>query len=353
MNRYYLIIAVSIVCITGCNPMTRSTKAGGGTNAVVTKPLGDVALTDTVDGRVVSLWVIGRSGERVSLTELKKYPDLEKLTLQECAWLTDADLECLSPLARLKTLVLIRVPVSDEGLSHLASLPSLEEIQLTHTDVVGHGLRHLKGSALRRLEIHGPATTNEGLDSLSDLRSLRDVVIRCPNVELPRFTAVAELTLLESLDVRLCQGLDESLISRLEPLRHLNSFFFTSKGFTDQQLKKLCKLTALEEIDLDGAAVSNEGLNDLANLPNLRTLRLTGCAAVTDAGLARLSTAERLEALFLTHARVVGTGLADLAGHPTIRHVSIFSGQLSRAGRDTITELSETHPELDIFIESQ
>ena len=353
MKSWHLFIFVLFALFVACNQTPPTTAGSAATLKVVNRSLADAALTDVEDERVVSLWVIGRADERVDLAELSDYPDVKKLTLQECTWLTDADLKHLAQLPQLTTLSLMRVSVSDKGLAHLAELPLLSELRLVHTDVAGHGLKHLHGGKLRRLEVHGLKPTQSSLASLDGFEALTELVVRCQSVNLAEFSSVSTLSRLESLDVRLCSGLDDSFVAGLSPLSGLRSFWFDSRGFTDTQLKTLCRLTALQEVDLNHSAVSNEGLSDLATLPELRTLCLNGCPAVTDEGLRRLTAAPELESLFLTHTGVTGTGLADLTSLKTLRHVSIFSGQINRAGRQTIRELGQTHPEVDIFVESQ
>jgi hypothetical protein len=98
-----------------------------------------------------------------ALVKLKEYPDVPALLFQECPKLTDACLEHVQGLKKLRSLSFIRTPITDAGLAQIAKLPELEALELHYTKVTGKGLEQLARLGLKSLKISGPDTTPEGL----------------------------------------------------------------------------------------------------------------------------------------------------------------------------------------------
>ncbi|XP_076918188.1 F-box protein At3g58530-like isoform X1 [Bidens hawaiensis] len=93
---------------------------------------------------------------------------------------------------------------------------------------------------------------------------------------------------LESLDITRCVKITDGglqhVIVKCTGLKNLNLYALSS--FTDGVYKKLSLLTELRFLDLCGAQnLSDEGLFSIAKCKNIRTLNLTWCVRVTDAGV--------------------------------------------------------------------
>ena len=97
----------------------------------------------------------------------------------------------------------------------------------------------------------------------------------------------------------------------LERLKNLRRLYLRNTPITDEGLKHLSGLTALEELDLYGTSLTDRGIAFLRNLTAIRKLNLLG-AEVTDAGaemLARLSHLRELN-LYRSHVSNAGPGQA-------------------------------------------
>jgi len=81
--------------------------------------------------------------------------------------------------------------------------------------------------------------------------------------------------------------------------------------FTDDDLKQIAALPALETLRLSAPRITDAALANLAQSKTLRHLILLD-APVTDAGLAHLATLATLESLYLTNTRVTDSGLESL-----------------------------------------
>jgi hypothetical protein len=82
---------------------------------------------------------------------------------------------------------------------------------------------------------------------------------------------------------------------------------------SDNDLKHLAKLTALEALDLTNAPVTGAGLANLHGLRSLKYLILRG-TRTDDAGVEHLSGLTRLRTLILDETQISDAALAHLAG---------------------------------------
>ena len=153
---------------------------------------------------------------------------------------TDADMEHVKSLPRLKMLRLNGANVTDIGLQHLAVLTDLEELSLNRTQVGDAGLEHVQGlTQLRRLNLYATNISDSGLKYLKRLGRLEDLCLSKTNVT---------------------------------DLEHLKA------------------LTQLQSLNLDNTQVTDAGLEPVEGFAKLERLDLC-VTKVTDAGVARLQKA--------------------------------------------------------------
>ncbi len=92
----------------------------------------------------------------------------------------------------------------------------------------------------------------------------------------------------------------------------------------------------LENLDLSGAVVSDQGLKHLARLTNLRILILPekSVAPLNGSGLVYLKALTRLEALGLANTAVTDAGLANLKGLTALKALDLRSTRVTGTGFD-------------------
>ncbi|MDW8264838.1 MAG: sigma-70 family RNA polymerase sigma factor [Gemmataceae bacterium] len=168
--------------------------------------------------------------------------------------LTNDDLASLKDLKELQILILRRTQVTDDGLKELANLPKLTTLTL-----------------------HGEGFTPAGVARLKDLPSLR-------SLELGGAT------------------MTDDVVARLKELPRLKTLKLSFTKITDNGLKQLAALEefrsadGLEVLEIRGGAITDQGIQALAELKGLRELRLY-LVSITDAGLQSLKALENLTAL--------------------------------------------------------
>lgn len=93
-----------------------------------------------------------------SLAELTAFPELTSLHVIDCPGVTDAGLEHIQSLTKLRRLDLRGSAITDHGLKCLAGLSELRELSLQQTAISDRGMQTLVD--LRRLEWLGLAGTS-------------------------------------------------------------------------------------------------------------------------------------------------------------------------------------------------
>ena len=95
------------------------------------------------------------------------------------------------------------------------------------------------------------------------------------------------------------------------------------RQMTDEMLAQVAGLTHVTRLRLGGsAALTDDGLRQLARMPQLRELDLSGCQ-VTDRGLAVLRELPALEKISLSWTAVTDAGVAHLAGCEQLVNVDL------------------------------
>ena len=94
--------------------------------------------------------------------------------LGELEWLildgtkvTNAGMQQIKGLSKLKTLYTSKTRVGDDGLAFIAELGQLERLKINETPISDRGLLKLKGlKSLTYLEIHQTAVTDDAIEEL-------------------------------------------------------------------------------------------------------------------------------------------------------------------------------------------
>jgi hypothetical protein len=122
------------------------------------------------------VWNVSFYEPRVSDAELECLKGLKRLRKLQLAGtkITDAGLDHVKDMTELQSLGLAGTNVTDAGLKHLERLHGLQVLGLGETNVTDAGLEHLKGlSQLQTLCLADTKVTDAGLAELRGLHELR------------------------------------------------------------------------------------------------------------------------------------------------------------------------------------
>jgi len=108
---------------------------------------------------------------------------------------------------------------------------------------------------------------------------------------------------------------------------------------SDTDLRRLVQLPYLTHLDLSLTRITDQGMQDLKNLPNVADLNLYYAEYVTDEGLAAIKGWKKLKRLNIHGAKFSDTTLEHIAGITTLESLNIGSGMVTDIGLERLTSL--------------
>ena len=280
-------------------------------------------------------------------------------------WITDADLGLVASLPSLERIDLSHTKISDVGLEHLKPLTNVRELNLHYAEyVTDSGIAHIKGwKNLERLSLRGTKVTSRVFDHIGALTSLRWLDISNTEVTDSGFEELAELTRLETLAIGgnriLGPALD--LLRLIRSLRHLDvsgiqrvDSGLWGIALNDANMERLARLTQLASLNLAGANLSDRGLDrpghalarrtelhslsKISPLSELREINLDRTFADTD-DLAVLEKLPKLQRLSLAYApKVDDTAAPVLRGLRQLESLQLTATNIGDTTLDALIE---------------
>jgi serine/threonine protein kinase len=183
---------------------------------------------------------------------------LKSLDLAGGTQLTDKGLGYLQRL-HLKTLKLERIlTITDEGMKSVAKIKTLKHLNIDETDIGDEGILFLAGlPALEELGASTTRITTKGLDYLATFKALRKLDIGWDAIS--------------------------GGLAKLAP-SHLRVLSIRGAEINEGDLKDIAKIESLSRIRLGAQPLTNQGLLNLATLPNLLRIEFDTVAGVTEEG---------------------------------------------------------------------
>ncbi len=264
--------------------------------------------------------------------------------LQGPATLPEGDL-------RVTIINLCRSAATDDGLTHLQTLTSLESLSLSETRVSDAGLGHLRGlKKLRILALAGTAVTGEGLARVQALPGLEELTLDGTRVDAAGLAQLRPLTRLRQLSlVKLPVG--DAGVAHLAALTNLRRLNLADTNVTDAGLEHLRALTNLQQLHLaHNVRVGNAGVRHLLALKDLQYLDLNR-TGIDSAGLENLDALQDLRELDVVNTKVGDAGLAHLASVASLRSLVLGGTQVTDAGMAHLTRLKSLR-NLDLTLTS-
>ena len=247
------------------------------------------------------------------LQRLSELTTLRKLDLANCA-IQGPGLSQIAALSGLRELNLTLTPVTDDALQHLAGLTELRSLGLASTQCTGTGFAHLKGlHQLENVNFHFTPLNDSGLLAISQVPisgrlwfahtrftdagavSLKNqtTLKRCGIGSTDTASSGEAVAALAGLPLEDLSLLDNQATpvglahaARITTLRRLDVLH--APTVTDDSLLSIAQMPALEEFILGSAVITDAGLETLAASKSLKKLTLSGLKQITPAGIEQL-----------------------------------------------------------------
>ena len=283
----------------------------------------DTLLADVT--RVETITALGLSGSKAltddGVRHLAKLPSLQHLDLSGTA-ITDAGLGVLRYLPHLRTLSLAWTRVTDAGMGALVHCHELEHVDIGSTGAGGEAVRALAGKP-----------------------RLHHLVVSLGDAEIPLLHELPMFKTWQGDEAQLREAREHSLPTHL-----------SLRGpFTDSGMQHLCGLEGLCSLDIADrqlaitagglvpltalprlAALSLDARDDwmphVASMPRLRFLSVQDTTA-GDEGFVALSRSQSIERIWGRRCHNLGTrGFVALARMPALRSLSVSCLNVDEAG---------------------
>ncbi|MBY0227833.1 MAG: hypothetical protein K2W96_00995 [Gemmataceae bacterium] len=159
-----------------------------------------------------------------------------------------------------------------------------------------------------------------------------------PGAVLPRLAGLPQLRELSMNDAH---GLAAKDFVHLEKTTALVGLELNRAAVPDEGLASIGKLAKLERLLLRTCKAKSAAFKHLAGLKELRTLDLGSCAGLDDKALAHLEGLSKLETLLLPEAKITDAGLASIAKLSSLRTLDLGGIALGDAGVKKLAALKE------------
>ncbi|MHC4526296.1 MAG: HEAT repeat domain-containing protein [Planctomycetota bacterium] len=272
----------------------------------------------------------------VSLEHIGKITSLEKLELPE--GLTDAGLQNLTSLTKLKRLNISRMLYLGGGLEPLKNFKKLESLllpqELTDEDLAFVGTL----TSLQELPINNSPITNEGLAHLAGLKSLKKLWLHNGHISINMNVTVSGLDALKGVPLTYLHlwniGLDDSRLESLGSFPELEELKLHQMPICDEDLAVVGKLSQLTRLTFTTDTVSDGGLEYLTGLTRLEDFQ--PITPLTDKGLYHIGKM-KMKGRLVVKGHFTDEGLRHLEGLSSLRTLKVTtSGEISTEAKERL-----------------
>ncbi|HEY2838498.1 MAG TPA: hypothetical protein VGJ26_05090 [Pirellulales bacterium] len=243
----------------------------------------------------------------------------------------DDVLEKVSRLPHIQTLIIeTDQPVTEVGMRHLARLRRMKRLRIDNAVNLGEESFRILGrlSRLEMLELQDAHPTDEDLDQLSNLKSLKLLRLsetqkpgRQPEIRVHRLALLGPLTNLEELWLPPV-NIDKSGVQHLLTLRNLTTLEIPNSEITDEDVKLLLGHETLDFLSLRRCRIDGSGFRDAPASSVLQWLNLSN-TEIVDASIPYLARLPNLAGLNLKRTQVTAKALEQLKSCPTLRYLNV------------------------------
>jgi Leucine-rich repeat (LRR) protein len=233
----------------------------------------------------------------IGLAPLAKLPEIEWIGLH-LSDISEADLEHLKGLTKLRRLGLADVKLTDAGLKRIEDLTTLEILFLMENPITDAGLDHLqKMTKLKELGLGQTGITDAGLERLKTFKDLQTLRLQQLKITEAGLGHLKALTKLKTLDLSVCNqvkdvkplrglpltSLNLSNCNKVQDVTPLEGMPLASLDLGGTQVADLSPLRRMKLTTLNCSRTQVSDLTPLADMP-LTSLNLFGCPRLHDLG---------------------------------------------------------------------
>lgn len=226
--------------------------------------------------------------------------------------------------------------MTDNGLNELAEMNSLRTLGLHHLAITGDQLPPNTFPKLKMLDLSDTRFTNQGLKNLSPNASLVYLHLSNTNVSSAGLQELSKFPNLRALRLGNL-NIEAAAFAKLANLKRLYQLDLQGTAVNDAVALQLSQLDQITQLRLDQSQITDQGLRHLATMKNLETLFLPG-AKITDSGLKVLSQLPKLDYLDLSDTQISDEGLRQLSKIPALRMLNLSNTRVTDQAKQILLQ---------------
>lgn len=192
----------------------------------------------------------------------------------------------------------------------------LATLDASNSKVTDHGLLQLKQLPhLAQVNITGLQIAGTGIDGMASLNELRELTAASVKIGMPDgWEKLGKLSQIERLDLR-------------------------SANITDAEVHYLKSMSALKELNVSNTRLTDAGLAELAELPNLEILWIAGNQGINGSGLLAFVRSKNKPGLRCLHASSTTFSREGMANVKRLESLELFDNTYANVNDQLLYEL--------------
>ena len=246
------------------------------------------------------------------LAEMQNKFDFRKVLVSSGRCIPAAD-------GRFLMLDLKRLGMNDEDAAFLADFPETTQLELSGNQLTNEVLNYVVAlESLRSLKLANTGVNDLGISQLTPLGSLRSIDVRNTNVTL---SGLCEL-FVEGQGRTPEEALKISGFHLNTSSTHGWNLNLTNEGVTDEDLSMIIRIPGIRRLVLRGNQITDRGLESLSHHSELEAVWLRE-ENITGKSLSHLATIPNLTTLLLIDARIENEDLKLLDQFPKLESLNL------------------------------
>lgn len=206
-------------------------------------------------------------------------------------------------------------------------------------------LKRLRPDDLQVLDMYRTDVEDKDIQNIAGLTGLVGLQLDETEVGDESLKTFCHLPNLKFLSLSSTQ-LTGSSLACLVTLKNLKRLELGHNVLKKEYLSDLIKLRQLERLGLQGCQITDQDLETISKLDNLRSLLLLENTQITDLGMKKIASLKKLLVLEITHAQITPNGLKALVELP-LKHLIINKNQFTPS---QIERIKKMFPKAEISI---
>ena len=270
----------------------------------------------------------------------KSFPNLTDLDLSSNTNMTNGALKIISELGKLQRLTLVQNKFNDIGTRRLSSLKELRSLDLRGNMEAGDMSLEVVSNLpkLNGLKHRSTAVTDSGLEYLSHNQTLDSLLIQDFAITDQSGPHLAKLRQLSQLEIFRCQGFGSDGVLELKGMGLTRLTLRDLPNVDDRAMEVFDNLPQLKRLYLhELTSVGDAGLKHLSALTSLELLDIWTVPQMTDATVDVIATLTNLKELSIRSTEVTDNCIDKLLGMPNLKTLTFKdNGQITAAGLEKL-----------------